>query len=171
MNEIWENEEAVEGFKVTDDGKADWCIEKIKEIEAEHDRLIQLAESKITELKNKVVEMEVEKDTKTSYFKGLLREYMSTVETKSTKTQDTYKLLSGTLKIKRKAPTPIKDDTVLLEWLKLNERYEFIDTIEKPAWGDLKKELTQTDNGFVTADGEVVEGVTLKENEDVFEVI
>ena len=171
MNEIWENEEHEEGFKVTDDGKADWCIEKIKEIEEEQDRLINLAKDKMSELKAKIDDLEHEKDVKTSYFKGLLREYMQTVETKSTKTQDTYKLLSGTLKIKRKAPTPIKDDKLLLEWLKSNKMNNYITNVEKANWGEFKKELVQTDKGYVTKDGEVVEGVTLKENDDVFEVI
>jgi len=163
-----EFEEYEEGFRVTDDGKADWCIEKIKEIEADHDRLIQLAFDKINEYQAKLDELINERNNKTSYFKGLLREYMQTVETKSTKTQDTYKLLSGTLKIKRKAPTPIKDDTVLLQWLKSNKMNNYITNVEKANWGDLKKDLIATDKGFVTADGEVVEGVTLKENEDVF---
>ena len=168
MDEIFVYEELDSSWKVTDDGKADWCIERIKEIEEEKDRLIRLAEDKINQLKARIEELKTEKDAGTSYFKGLLREYMRTVETKSTKTQDTYKLLSGTLKIKRKAPTPIKDDTKLLEWLKLYGKYEFINTVEKANWGEFKKELTQTDKGYVTKDGEVVEGVTLKENEDVF---
>lgn len=160
--------EVVNEFKVTDDNVADWCIERIKEIEAEQDRLINLAQDKINELKAKIDDLEHEKDAKTSYLKGLLREYMATVETKSTKTADTYKLLSGTLKIKRKAPTPVKDDKLLLEWLKTNKMNNYITTVEKANWGDLKKELTATDKGYVTADGEVVEGVTLKENDDVF---
>ena len=103
-----EFEEYEEGFRVTDDGKADWCIEKIKEIEADHDRLIQLAFDKINEYQAKLDELINERNNKTSYFKGLLREYMQTVETKSTKTQDTYKLLSGTLKIKRKLQHRLK---------------------------------------------------------------
>jgi len=172
MNEVWENEEQVEGFKVTDDHKADWAIEKIKEIEADQDRLINLAQDKINELKNKIDDLKADKDTKTSYFKGLLREYMQTVETTSTKTADTYKLLAGTLKIKRKAPTPVVNNDKLVKWLKDNNyEDEYIARKEAPMWGEYKKMLTATDKGYVTADGEVVGGVTLKENEDVFEVI
>ena len=171
MDEIFVYEELDSSWKVTDDNKADWAIERIKEIEEEKDRLINLAEDKINQLKARIDELKAEKDNSTNYFKGLLREYMATVETKSTKTQDTYKLLSGTLKIKRKAPTPIKDDKLLLEWLKSNKMNNYITNVEKANWGEFKKELVQTDRGYVTKDGEVVEGVTLKENDDVFEVI
>ena len=168
MDEIFVYEELDSSWKVTDDSKADWAVERIREVEEEKDRLIKLAEDKINQLKARIDELKAEKDTGTSFFKGKLREYMATVETKSTKTQDTYKLLSGILKIKRKAPTPIKDDEKLLQWLKSNKMNNYITSVEKANWGEFKKELTQTDRGFVTKDGEVVEGVTLKENDDVF---
>ena len=167
-----DNVEAIHDFKVDDDKKADWCIEKIKEIEADQDRLIKLAEDKINELKNKVLEMKVEKDTRTSFFKAKLREYMATVKTKSTKTTDTYKLLAGTLRIKHKAPTAVIDNDRLVKWLKDNNyEDEYIARKETPMWGEYKKTLTQADNRYVTADGEVVEGVELKENDYVFEVV
>ena len=51
MIDVYVSEEYEEGFKVTDDKKADWCNEKIKEIEAEQNRLIMLAQDKIDELK------------------------------------------------------------------------------------------------------------------------
>jgi len=163
-----EFEEYQEGFKVRDDKHADDIIEEMKEIEQEYDRLIELAEAKIKDLQDKVANLKLDKDTKTSWHKGVLNEYIKTVKTKDTATQSTYKLVAGTLKVKHPKPTPVKDDTVLLEWLKSNKMNNYITSVEKANWGDLKKDLIATDKGFVTADGEVVEGVTLKENEDVF---
>ena len=168
MNEIWENEEHEEGFKVTDDKKADDIIEEMKEIEQEHDRLIELAEAKIKDLEDRVAKLKVDKETKTSWHKGVLNEYIKTVKTKDTATQSSYKLVAGTLKIKHPKPIPVKDDEKLLQWLKSNKMNNYITNVEKANWGDLKKELVQTDKGYVTKDGEVVEGVTLQENEDVF---
>jgi hypothetical protein len=161
-------DEYEEGFKVTDDKKADDIIEEMKEIEQEHDRLIELAEAKIKDLKDKVAKLKLDKDTKTSWHKGVLNEYIKTVKTKDTTTQSSYKLVAGTLKIKHPKPSPKVDDELLLEWLKSNKMNNYITNVEKANWGEFKKELVQTDKGFVTKDGEVVEGVTLKENEDVF---
>ena len=172
MIEVYIPDEETEGFKVTSDKKADDIIEEMREIEQEHDRLIDLAQAKIKDLQDKVANLKLDKDTKTSWHKGVLNEYIKTVKTKDTATQSSYKLVAGTLKIKRKAPTPVVDNDKLVKWLKANNyEDEYIARKETPMWGEYKKTLTQADKGFVTADGEVVEGVTLEENDDVFEVV
>ena len=45
---------------------------------------------------------------------------------------------------------------------------EYIETKETVKWGELKKTLTAADGRFVTADGEIVDGVTYTEKRMCF---
>jgi hypothetical protein len=160
-----------EGFCVDDDKKADWAVETVLEAEAERDRLIALANAKIKEINDQKVLLAEKCANSTSYLRMLLRVYFDNVKpSTSTKTQETYKLLSGKLVLKRQAPEFIRDEKAMVDWAE-SSAPDYIKIIKSVNWADLKK-ATVVDGETVvfTETGEVIQGVVAKDREDVFEV-
>lgn len=168
-----EKDEVLQGFTIDDDSKAEWALEKIKEATDERDRLLNLVKEKEAELAAKKAGITDKYERETGYLKGLLQQYMETVECKSTKTQETYQLLSGKL-IRSKPKTDYTvDDEKLLAWLKANYRIDLIKTESKPRWGELKKLLSgnpETGVVIIEETGEIVEGVEAKLTEPKFDI-
>ena len=182
MSEIYELEEALEqpwdqpedvraGFSVNDDAAADWALRKIAEERAELERIKAIALQQIAELNMKIDHLEEMAERRTSFLRGCLAQYFQTVPHKSTKTQESYKLLSGSLVFKLPKQTMVKDDAQLLEYFRQNGLEEYIKTEEKPVWGEYKKNLAIVDGKVVdTTTGEVVEAVSIEEIPGSFEV-
>ena len=98
---------------------------------------------------------------------------MQTVAVKSTKTQDTYQLLSGKLVRKRPSVTFEVDDAKLLEWLDSTNREDMIKTTRKPAWAEIKKLLTgdaETGLAVIEETGECVDGIKAVETPGSFDI-
>lgn len=146
-------------FVIDSDILADWALRKIKEDAAESDRLVTLAEDEIKSLEKKIEEINKGFENRTAFLKGKLHEYFNKVEHKETKTQETYKLLNGTLTLKKSARKIVRpDDAKLLDVLKGMNADEFIQVKEVPLWGEFKKKLTITEDGQVVDDtGTIVE--------------
>ncbi len=178
MSEIYELDEILEqpedmskGFSIKDDNVADWALRKIAEEQEEFDRLKGLAEQQIEELRLKIKHLEETAERKTSFLKGCLAQYFQTVPHKSTKTQESYKLLSGSLVFKLPKQSMVKDDEALLEHFRQNGLQEYIKTEEKPMWGEYKKNLSIVDGKVVdTTTGEVVDAVRVEEAPGTFDV-
>ena len=160
-----------EFFQIDNDSKADWAIEKIMAENAERDRLIKLADERIKELSDKKKELIDKAAEKTSYLTALLRMYFDTIEPKATKTQSTYKLLSGKLVLKHQQPEYVLDDAQMVSWAK-TAAPAYIKVKESINWAELKKQTVVNGETVVLADtGEVIPGVVAKERPDVFEVV
>ena len=173
-------------FVVDTDEKAEWAIKKIAEERAEAQRYISVCQNAISTYQDKIEKAKADLDNKTSYFTFQLQRYMDTVKAKETKTQKTYKLPSGTLKVKYQKPEYKRDDDKLTEFLKKNNYTDYIETIYKPKWGEFKKiaslnrdAIVDEETGelidytpyyLVDANGNKVEGVEVIEREPVFEV-
>ena len=159
-----------EFFQIDNDSKADWAIEKIMAENAERDRLIKLADERIKELSDKKKELIDKAADKTSYLTALLRMYFDTIEPKATKTQSTYKLLSGKLVLKHQQPEYVLDDAQMVSWAK-TAAPAYIKVKESINWAELKKLTVVNGETVVLADtGEVIPGAVAKERPDVFEV-
>ena len=159
-----------EFFLIDNDSKADWAIEKIMAENAERDRLIKLADERIKELSDKKKELIDKAADKTSYLTALLRMYFDTIEPKATKTQSTYKLLSGKLILKHQQPEYMLDDAQMVSWAKAAAP-AYIKVKESINWAELKKQTVVNGETVVLADtGEVIPGAVAKERPDVFEV-
>ena len=155
-------------FVIDNDKKADWAIEQIKEKEAERDRLIELAQAKIEDLKLQIEELNVKCINETVYFKGALAEYFNTVPHKETKTQESYQLLSGKLIYKKPSVKINHDDEKLIEWL--NDT-EYVETKKSLKWGEYKKHLVISGNDVIDGEtGEVVEACTIEDVPASFEI-
>lgn len=159
-----------EGFVVDNDKKAEYCLKKIKAAQTEHDRLMDLVNAERDELNEKELELDRRLESETGYLKALLYNYFETVEKKETKTQQSYKLLSGSLVFKKPMLTIQRpDDETLLKILHENAP-ELIETVEKPKWSEYKKQLCIVNNGtqIVDATGSYVDDIYLEETPGSF---
>lgn len=147
-------------FVVDDDKKAEWCLNKIREAEAEKAKWKEYYD----EMLKKITDQE---DRRIEYMKFLLQQYFRTVPHRQTKTQESYKLPGGKLVLKRQAPEFERDDEALLPWLKENIP-ALVKVKESPDWANLKKHLTIVGDKVADPDGEIVPGITVHDRPDVF---
>lgn len=152
-----------DGFHVTDDKAAQWCMQKIRE--AETDRAMWKAHYEAQmEKVNKAA------DESIAYFTGKLEEYFATVPHKATKTQESYTLPGGKLVLKQQQPKFETDDDALVSWLEANGRTGLVKIKKSADWATLKKSLNFVGTNAVTVDGEIVPGVKVEQRPNVFKV-
>ena len=157
MIEFEDEEREQEGFRVWDDAGAAWCVDKIREAQNECDRMIAWYAAQIERAKARCAAT-VERMT------AYLRDYADEVPMRETKTQKSYPVPGGKLVIKKAGKKYEHDDEKVIQTLKDQGRTEYIKVIttEKLDWAGLKKELSET--------GEIIEGVTVVETPETFEV-
>ena len=171
LEEIFElEEEEQKGFSIKDDSTADWALRMIAEEESEFRRLKAIADQQIEEIKMKIDALKERTERKNAFLKSCLFEYFTTVPHKETKTQETYKLLNGSLIFKKPKQKMIYEEDKLVEYFKQNGMEEFIKTEEKPIWGEFKKNLSIIDGSVIdTITGEMVDTVSVVEEPGAFE--
>lgn len=158
-------------WRIADDGCADWAVQKIAEERAELARIKELAEAQIARIEEKLAAAERRCENGTRFLTGKLAEYFGTVPHKKTKTTESYRLLSGSLKMKLGGVSMKQDDAKLVEFLKASGQTDYIKVTEAPKWGDFKKRLEVVGGSVVDKEsGEIIEGVELITKPDVFTV-
>lgn len=158
-------------FRITDDRCADWAVRKIAEERAEYSRLKALADDQIASITEKVEAAKRRMENGTAYLTSCLADFFRTVPHKATKTTEKYRLLSGTLTLKKGGVKTVQDDEKLVAWLKANGYGDLVKVEESAKWGELKKRLSFTGEIAAIADtGEIVEGVTAYTAPDTFSV-
>lgn len=160
-----------EGWKIDNDVAADWAIEKIKAIKQEYKRKEMIAQNKIKQIQDWLQKQKEEADQSITFFEDRLHSYFNSLPEealKKTKTTEQYKLSSGTLKLKYKAPEIVKDDEKLLEWV-IKNKPRFLKIKQSVDWAGLK-ELTKIENNKVIdiQTGEVIDGVEVQERNPEF---
>ena len=163
-------DETQENFKINNDNLAEWALKKIAEEKAEAQRMINVCQTFINDYQLKIEQYNKQYESNTAYFRGQLQQYFESVPHKATKTQETYKLPSGTLKKKFGTPEYKVDNEALVKWLKDSGLTDYIKTEEKAQWGELKKTVTVNGDKILTAEGEIVEGVAAADRPDSFEI-
>ena len=159
------------GFSINDDATADWALRKIKEEREEYERLTLIGCEQIAEINLRMKHLEEVAERKTAFLKGCLAEYFKKVPHKATKTQESYKLLNGSLVMKLDSQKMVKDDAELVEYFHQNNMTEYIKTEEKPIWTEFKKNLSIVDGKVVdTTTGEVVDVVRVEDVPGTFDV-
>ena len=160
-------EEIKEGFVIRDDNAAEWALQKIFDEKAELERLNALADSQIAAIVDKVEAANKRFTSRTEYLKNALEEYMLTVKRKQSKTQESYRLLSGSLILKKPVVKIVKDDTKLLEYVKEHSP-EYVKHTEAVDWAEFKKTLTVSGDVVVDSNGEVVSCLDVEETPGEF---
>lgn len=169
MNELMDDvlTEEEKGFVVDSDQKAEWCLDRIREAEAEKEKWAEFYRQQNEKVARAC-------DSKIEWMKHLLRPYFDRVPKKETKTQASYQLPSGKLVLKAQAPEWEHDDEQLLPWVRENVP-SLVKVKESVNWAELKKELSviwkeDGDQQIVNADGLILPGVKVTERPDVFKV-
>jgi hypothetical protein len=164
--------DAREEFQITDDKSAEWALKKIKAAEAEYNRLMELIQAEREELNKKAEELSDHLESETGYLKSLLFKYFETVEKKETKTQQSYKLLSGSLVFKKPQIKIVKpEETKLVEFMENNGYEKLVETKKSAKWADFKKEIEIKDGQVILDDtGEVLDWIVTEEDPGRFEV-
>lgn len=172
MNPLLEMlDEAIEQseFKIDTDQKAEWALNIIREEQAEAQRLINVCNSQILHYQNEIKKVQEKLENKTGNLKAMLFEYLQTVPHKATKTQETYTLPSGKLKLKYPQPEYKRDEATLIKWLKDRDMTDYIKVSESPKWGELKKTV-QVAGDKACIDGEIIDGIQVVEKAPVFDI-
>ena len=152
-------------FRITDDRCADWAIRKIAEERSEYNRLKELADQQKVEAARRRME------NGTAFLTSCLADFFNTVPHKTTKTTEKYRLLSGTLTLKKGTVKATVDDSKLVPWLRENGYGDLVKVEESAKWGELKKLLAYTGEiATIQSTGEIVEGVTAYETPATFTV-
>ena len=154
-----------QGFTVTDDSAAQWCMEKIREAEADRAMWKAHYEAQMEKV-NKAA------DESIAYFTAKLEEYFANVPHKATKTQESYTLPGGKLIRKKQQPKFETDDEALVPWLEENFMSQLVKVKKSADWAALKKVVSVTPDGehVATDEGEIIPGVTVTQRPDVFKV-
>jgi phage host-nuclease inhibitor protein Gam len=161
------DEQLHEGFVIDNDTKAEWAIRKIAEIRAEFSRYEMVCKNAISVYETKMQLKKQEMERNIGGLTGMLQHYAESVPMKVTKTQATYKLPSGTLKLKFGRPEFVRDEEQLVPWLKENAP-EYIKIKESADWAALKPKVSVSGSSVVDENGEAVPGITVVEKPDVF---
>lgn len=158
-------------FRITDDRCADWAIRKISEERSEYNRLKEPADQQKAAIEEKVEAARRRMENGTAFLTSCLADFFNTVPHKTTKTTEKYRLLSGTLTLKKGTVKAKVDDAKLVPWLRANGYDELVKVEESAKWGELKKMLAYTGEiATIEGTGEIVEGVTAYETPDTFTV-
>ena len=157
-----------EEFRITNDKLADWAIRKIKEEGEEKDRLVNLAQDQIFELEQKIENLEIQYNNKVAFLKSQLMDYFSQVPHKESKTQETYKLLSGTLVYKKPTNKIIHNDEELVKSL---DGTEFVEIKKSIRWGEYKKNLCVKGDKVIDVNtGEIITSCTIEDVPPSFDI-
>lgn len=164
--------EVKENWKIANDRDAEWLIDKVNEELIEKARFKESIINKIELLQEKLKKVEEEEQYLIERRNSYLIEYFESIPDKfkkKTKTQEKYRLPSGSIIKKYPQPEFKRNNEQLLSWIKANHLNEYIEVKETPKWGELKKTIQVVGNQVVTEDGEIVEGVEVVERPPMVE--
>ena len=165
FTQLDENEEAfrqIKRFRIETLEQADWAVRKIAKIEHRRAEAQALAQAEIQKIEKWLKEQEARANHERLFFETLLKEYMENKQQEEPKTK-TIKLPHGKIAIRQQQPEFIRDNEILLDWLKTN-RPEFIRIKEEPDWSGLKKVVQVAGEKVIDPEsGEVVAGVRVEE--------
>lgn len=154
-----------EHWKPENDDQANWCLEKISEAKAEIMDARAFYEAKKRQLDQWLENTIAPYNRDREHFESLLAGYAE--EALDGKKKRTISLPGGKFGF-RKVPAKIdRDAAALLEFAE-SSAPEYVKVKKSVDWAALKKTCKADGGHMVTADGEIVPGVTVTEQPDKF---
>jgi len=161
------------GYQITNDQSLEWAMHVLaREYRGAH-RLAELCAAEIerlTALQKKYIE---DYENHSIFLKSRIIEYYRTLPDDvlhETKTLRKYKVLSGSI-VERKPKLILdRDDDALIAYLKDSGKPEFVQVRESVKWADLKNTLTITENGAITAEGEIIEAIKVHQSDTEIDI-
>jgi hypothetical protein len=170
MSEIKERiEESQERFIITDDAKADWALEKLRELKGLKREKEELAEKRKIMIDSWLEEESSKVDNDIEFFEGLLTEYAMKLKEKN-KDLKTHSLPFGKLKFRKQNAKWNYDEEKLLKFLKVVgiDAIKVKEQIDKQA---LKNMVKVVGNKVIHPEtGEIIEGVEIEERDEKFTI-
>ncbi len=154
----------MEEYKIQSDYEAEQAVKRIKRSQEETQRLLDLVEMEQAELELRKKEIKDRHETLLEVEQERLNQFLNNVDTKKTKTQEKYTLLSG--EIVRTYPK--KEIKVNQELIISNNKYSnYVEYQPKLKWAELKKTLKVAGDKIVDENGEEVKdlGFELEEKQ------
>lgn len=158
-----QDEEQRARFRIQNEDMANWAVQKIAKERAAYREAQAVAEEQTQRIDTWLAGKKAELERAEGFFGGLLAAYYLPVYEESDEHRKTFKLPAGAVQIRKQQPEYVRDDARLLKWLKRNKLRGYIEKVEKPKWGELKKRLRQAGERVVDENGEVVDGVLVVE--------
>lgn len=160
--------EVKEGWRVDSMSAADWALRKIRARRAEMAEIKKYADTEKARIDMWLKEQTETLQRDVDFFEAQLKPFVAdALEGKKTKTM---KFPCGSCSFKKSTPSFTKDEAVLLQYVKENDS-QYINVKESVNWAEFKKTLQFAQDGkLITADGEIVPGVTYTIEEDTFTV-
>ena len=148
-------------FKVTGLESADWCFERISEIEDKRAELTAYAEQKVAKTEEWLEKELKPLNRQLEYFKGLLVEYYAEQRAVDPK----FKLSTpGGAVTQRKTNVLKYDEAIMMDYLKTNHQ-DLVKTVEKFSKLEVKKVFKKDGDRVVDIEtGEIVDWVQAEEN-------
>lgn len=173
LHDFLDNQEETEkeAFQVTDDASANWALRKIKQHQEQQKENNALAESEIEKVNAWLSAENGQAQQSIDYFQSLLAVYALKEREKNPKFKS-MKLPNGTVRFRKQQPSFKYDDTKLVEYLEKAEETDLIKIKKEPNKAEVKKLFVVLNGKLINpVTGELVEGVTIEEREDKFEVV
>lgn len=164
-------EEQETGFEITDESGANWALRKIKEAKDKQVENTLLAEKEIA-----TIEMWLDQQNKKladdiEFFQSHLATYAHRQREENPKFKS-KKLPYGTLRFKKQQPAYKYDDDALVEYLKKQDKTDLINVKYTPKKAEIKKLFVAHEGKLINPEtGEFVDGVTIEERPEKFEVV
>ena len=164
-----------ERFTVTDEASAEWCLEKMEENAKARALIDEQYKQMISRYEKWRADALAEIEGNDLYLKGLLQPWAA--EKIADGKKKSVKLPSGRVGFRAGGETwkigaekVEATNPVLLAFVKENDD-SFVAVKESVRWGDYKKTLNVMEDGRVaTADGQIIEGMTVTKGEPSFYV-
>lgn len=173
LHEFLDQQEGVEerGFVVDNEQKANWALRKIKQMREQIEKTNSIAESEIQNIEQWSSEENDKCLQSIDYFQSLLAEYAMNLKDKDPKFKS-LKLPNGRIGFRKRQPKWTYDDDKVLQALKDAEMDDLIRVRESPKKDDIKKVFEVINGRVVNPNtGEVIEGITVEEQPDNFNVV
>ncbi|MFZ5965656.1 MAG: host-nuclease inhibitor Gam family protein [Bacillota bacterium] len=160
--------EVKEKFTVKDLHEADWCLRKIRTANKKREEIEELARLEIDRI-NAWKEKELHQlDEGKAFFEGLLVEYLISRR----KVDPKFKISTPYGKVStRKQPSKWEyDEETILQYLKQSGNNQFIRIKEEVDKENLKKSVEVVNGRAVTENGEIIEGIIIREQVEKIEI-
>lgn len=157
-------------FRIQNAQQAVWALRKIAKIRQLKAEAQALAEAEIAKIQQWLEQELARLDKEERWFTSLLHVYHLDVLDKDPNCK-TIRLPGGVLSLRAQQPEFIRNNNVLLAWLKESGLTDFVRVTEEPDWASLKKHVEARGGMAVfVKTGEVVGGVTVRPRPPQFRV-
>ena len=159
-----------DNFVIDNDVKADWALQKIKDLKEKKQEKEELAEERIQMIEDWLQDETEKIDNSIEHFEAQLEEYAMQLKEQDEDLK-TRKLPFGKLQFRKQRPSWNYKDDKLLESVKEAGLNNLIKTKERVKKRELKKKVEVVGNKVVNAEtGEFIEGVEVKERGEKFKI-